>query len=290
MFLILLFASYAAWAKLSSPHGNQKVQYVSSKKECFSGSGSAPWKYCVHSAVEKPSNGSIAYLLHGRNLDEQTWNDDTFYTSMIQRYWDEHAETVPTVVTVSFGPIWLLTPKGGAPKSGLAKVFIDEVIPHVEAKVGTPKSRILFGESMGGLNTLLIGLTQPGLFQKIASLCPAVYVGSPFASLDEIHEFLKRTGADPKAVFGVIQIAKEYFATDQEWQNSNPLKLIENVDPKLAPEMYLSCGLYDVYGNFEGNELLAQKAKTRGVRIEWHPLYGGHCATDVSSLAEFLMK
>lgn len=236
------------------------------------------------------TNGNIAYLFHGRNLDENTWNDAGFYTGMIQQYWQNRNIIPPTVVTVSFGPIWLLTPKGGAPKSGLAETFVKEVIPQVEAKIGVPKSRILFGESMGGLNTLLIGLTHPGLFQKIASLCPAVYVGSPFAPIDEIHDFLKRTGADPKAVFGVIQIAKEYFANDQEWQKSSPLKMIDNVDPKAMTEMYLSVGLYDVYGNFEGNEILAQTAKARGIKIEWRPVYGGHCATDVSSLSEFLVR
>ena len=42
------------------------------------------------------------------------------------------------------------------------------------------------------------------------------------------------------------------------------------------------------YGNFDGTRRLVDKARGHGVRTEWHPLYGGHCATDVASLAAFL--
>ena len=68
----------------------------------------------------------------------------------------------------------------------------------------------------------------------------------------------------------------------------------EQVVPGIAwaqpayPALYLSNGLYDVYGNFEGTQRLADMARKRGVKTEWHPLYGGHCATDVASLAAFL--
>lgn len=286
----ILLISYFAWAKLTSPLGDQKVSYTPSKKECFSISGSRPWKYCVHIPANAHVNGSIAYLLHGRNLDEQVWNDDTFYTAMIQRYWEDKKVTPPTVVTVSFGPIWLLTPKGKTAKSGLSEIFENEVIPEVERRVGKPKSRIIFGESMGGLNSLLISLRNPSLFQKVASLCPPVYSGSPFAPLSEIQAFLKRTGADPKAVYGVIQLAKDYFADEDEWNQASPLKKIERIDPKSSLEIYLSCGLYDIYGNFEGSESFAELAQSRGIKIHWRPIYGGHCATDVSSLAEFLIE
>jgi len=51
-----------------------------------------------------------------------------------------------------------------------------------------------------------------------------------------------------------------------------------------------TCGIYDAYGNYEGTERLAQLARQRGVQTEWHPLYGGHCASDVSSLADFLVN
>jgi hypothetical protein len=51
---------------------------------------------------------------------------------------------------------------------------------------------------------------------------------------------------------------------------------------------YLSNGLYDAYGNFEGTQRLAVAARHHGIQTQWHPTYGGHCATDVASLAAFL--
>jgi hypothetical protein len=54
------------------------------------------------------------------------------------------------------------------------------------------------------------------------------------------------------------------------------------------PALYLANCLYDAYGNFEGSQKLATQAAERGVSVEWHPLYGGHCAIDTTSLARFL--
>ena len=82
-------------------------------------------------------------------------------------------------------------------------------------------------------------------------------------------------------------MARQYAANDAEWQRVSPLALIERAGPSY-PALYLSNGLYDVYGNFAGTQRLADMARQRGVRTEWHPLYGGHCATDVASLAAFL--
>jgi hypothetical protein len=65
--------------------------------------------------------------------------------------------------------------------------------------------------------------------------------------------------------------------------------LIERAGPSF-PTLYLSNGLYDAYGNYEGTERLARVARLRGVATEWHPLYGGHCASDIPSLANFLLS
>jgi hypothetical protein len=287
-FLSLILISYFAWAKLTAARGDQKVSYIPSQKECFEGSGATPWRACIHKPIDGATNGDVAYLFHGRNLDENIWNDDTFYTAMIQQHWQKNKITPPIVVTVSFGPVWLLSEKGRAEKSGLLEVFTKIVIPEVEAKTGKPRDRILFGESMGGINALVTGLKTGRLFQKVAASCPAVYKLSPFASVGEIQDFLGRTGADPKIIFGVIQMAKQFISDETEWKLFSPLQLIETADPKVSPEFYLSSGLYDAYGNYEGNEALSERARARGFKLAWRPQYGGHCATDIVSLAEFL--
>jgi S-formylglutathione hydrolase FrmB len=285
--LALISIGWTAWSRLTSPYGDQKVVYTPSQKECFDGNTEKSWRYCIHTPAGG-DNGVLAYFLHGRNLDENIWNDDTFYTSMIQKYWAEKQIKPPKVVTVSFGRFWLLTPKMSTPSSGLLDTFLNQVMPAVESKTAKPAQRWLFGESMGGLNTLAVALSTNNLFQKAASLCPVIYEISPQANLSEIQKFLEQTGADPKIIFGVRQMASEYFANESEWKRFSPLDLIETADPKATPEIYMSVGLYDKYGNFQGAAAFARKAKERGFRLQWRPLYGGHCVTDIVSVAEFL--
>jgi pimeloyl-ACP methyl ester carboxylesterase len=258
------------------------VSFRSAEETCGT-SGSL--RYCVY-RDRRGTNGDVVYHMHGRNLDERIWNDHTYMMALIQSEWQRRPNLPPTVVTVSYGSTWLLTPKGRKPDSGLLDDLMARM-PAIEAKVGRPRRRLLLGESMGGLNVLIAGLSYPSQFAKVAALCPGVYATSPFASLSTIRATMQRTGANPKIVFGIWMMARKYAANDAEWQRVSPLALIERAGPTY-PALYLSNGLYDAYGNFEGSERLAAMAAARGVRTEWRPLYGGHCTTDAVSLAAFL--
>jgi pimeloyl-ACP methyl ester carboxylesterase len=279
---LLIFAGYYAWTQLTAPQGVQKVSFIPAVESCHT---SGRLNYCVYRA-KSGTNGDVVYHLHGRNLDAQIWNDDTYWTSMVQASW-QHTKTLPpTVVVISYGSTWLLVPKGKKPDSGLLDDFMAK-LPEIDKKTGAPKRRLLLGESMGGLNVLIAGLTYPQSFAKIASLCPGVYATSPFASLSAMNATLKRTGADPKIGFGIWWMAKTYVADEQEYRQISPLDLVTRANAQY-PALYLSNGLYDAYGNFEGSQSLADKAIQRGISVEWHPLYGGHCAIDAPSLARFL--
>ncbi|MFM5948497.1 MAG: alpha/beta hydrolase-fold protein [Novosphingobium sp.] len=283
LLLILIGAClYFAWSRITAPQGVQRVQFVPASESCGS---AGRMKYCVFRA-RAGTNGDVVYHLHGRKLDEHVWNDDTYWTALVQAEWQRNKALPPMVVTVSYGPTWLLTPKGKQEDSGLLDDFIAR-LPQIEGKIGIPRRRILLGESMGGLNVLIAGLTHHEHFAKIASLCPGVYGISPFASLSEMRATLQRTGADPKIGFGVWMLARRYVADDAEWRRISPIDLINRADGTYPP-LYLSNGLYDAYGNFEGTQRLAAIAAEKGNPVEWHPLYGGHCAIDTASLARFL--
>jgi len=273
---------YVAWGEVTRARGDQKVAFLPAEQRCHT---SGPLRYCVN-RDRRGTNGDLLYHLPGRNLDEQIWNDDTYYTAMLQNEWQRTGTLPPTVVTVSYGPTWLLAPRGRKPDSGLLEDFMSR-LPAIEAKIGQPRQRMLLGESMGGLNVLVAGLFHPDRFKKVAALCPGVYAVSPFAPVSSIREGMERTGADPKTIFGIWVLARRYYANDNEWRLASPLALIERVGPK-APHLYLSNGLYDKFGNYEGTRRLANRAIARGLPTEWHPLYGGHCATDVVSLASFI--
>lgn len=275
---------YGAWLEITRTRGTQAVRFNPAKQQC---DAAGPLRYCIYRAPGG-SSGDLVYHLHGRNLDEQVWSDETYYTAMLQGRWQEAGVLPPTVITVSYGPTWLLTPRGRKPDSGLLDDLMSR-LPDIEARVGRPKRRMLVGESMGGLNVLIAGLSHPAQFTKIAALCPGVYTDSPFAPLSSLRSAMARTGASPKVIAGIWLLARKYLAGDDEWQRISPLKLIERTG-RNSPSLYLSCGLYDAYGNFEGTQQLADEARLRGVQVEWHPIYGGHCAVDVASLAAFLLN
>ncbi len=282
-FLVAIIGFYWAWGKLSSPYGVQRVSFIPSKTESFS---IGKMNFSIYQATAGV-NQDVIYHFHGRNLDNSIWNDDTYFTSLIQSHWQRNKLDPPTVVSISYGPEWLLTAKNSNAESGLLDDFIAN-LPYIESKIGSPRNRILVGESMGGLNVLIAGLTYPELFKKVASLCPGVYLDSPFSDYDTIIEAMKRTGADPKIALGVYLLAKKYASNEKEWREISPIELIKKADPSY-PELYLSCGLYDKFGNYEGTEALANLAISKGVKTQWHPLYGGHCAIDIHSLANFLI-
>lgn len=280
--ILLLLAGYYGWTKITAPQGSQKVSFIAAKKSCHA---AGRLNFCVYRA-QAGTNGNVVYHLHGRKLDAHIWNDDTYWTSMVQADWQQTKTLPPIVVVVSYGPTWLLTPKGAKQDSGLLDDFMAK-LPEIDAKTGAPAQRLLLGESMGGLNVLIAGLSHPQRFAKIASLCPGVYAISPFASFYAMRATLARTGADPTIGFGIWLLAKTYVADAAEWKRVSPLELVKRADGDY-PALYLSNGLYDAYGNFEGSQMLATHAAQRGVSVEWHPLYGGHCAIDTASLARFL--
>ena len=281
--LTILLILYVIWQKITSPYGVQKVSFTPSKSEKFT---QGLLSFTIYKAVSGV-NEDVIYHFHGRNLDDAIWNDDTYYTSMIQSNWQKSNIKPPTVVLVSYGSQWLLTPKTSKPESGLLEDFVSQ-LPFIESKIGKPRNRILLGESMGGLNVLILGLTHPELFSKIASLCPGVYLDSPFSDFKTIKKGLQRTGADPKIAYGIYLWSKRYVSNQEEFKAISPIDLIKK-DSVNFPDLYLSCGLYDKFGNYEGTEALANIAKSKGIKTYWHPIYGGHCATDINSLADFLI-
>lgn len=286
MLLALAVAAWWGWNKLSSPWGVQVLTFTPARQQCAQ---VRQLRYCVHRAAGGV-NGDVVYHLHGRNLEAEIWNDPSYFTGMVQAYWQNAGLLPPTVISLSYGPVWLLAPKGPAEHSGLLDTIWPDIV-SIEGRVGKPRRRLLMGESMGGLNSLVLGLSHAQHFDKVAALCPNVYQDSPFAPFSQIHAAMVRTGAEPRIAFGIWQLARAYVSNDEEWRRMSPLALIEGVAKHVArPILYLSGGLYDRYGLYEGTERLARRAAQLGLQTEWHPVYGGHCVIDIASLGAFLVR
>lgn len=256
--------------------------------------------YCVH-IPKQSSNPDVLYHLHGLNGSEATWQDDYFYTGQVRGFWKAHQIAPPTVISISFGPLWVLAEKNESPNSGLFDAVTKGVIPLIESSLGGVKGRrLLVGESMGGFNSTQLAL-KTQLFVKAAILCAPIAEITPFATEAEVNAFIERSGGwqyykeeDPtvvkSAVAQMLQLSKAFFPTPEAYAKANPLELANSVDPKTAPKLYVADGLYDKYLSYESTEKFTGILKSRGLDVQWRPQWGGHCAIDIPSLAKFLTK
>lgn len=265
-------------------------------KNCGAFAAPLPGGYCIFKPTAHASR-DVIYYLHGRGGDLDQFLDDHYYTGQIRKEWKQRHERLPTIIAVTFGPDWLLAEKNASPYSGLFDAFTKQVMPNLEAAIGFKHGRrLVFGESMGGFNTIQLAL-KTRLFDKAAALCAPMAEVSAFASDAEIEAYVKTTHAydywlakDPNEVMNNVKSAltlvRAVYPTPADWEKGNPLALAAST--RSRTQMYLAAGMHDVYALYEGNEKFAEIFKGRGKRIEWRAQWGGHCAMDIPSLARFL--
>ena len=161
--LALTGAAWWAWEQVSRPWGAQAVSFKPAEQECGQ---EGQLRYCVHRAAGGV-NGDVVYHLHGRNLEAEVWNDPTYFTALLQAYWQNAGLLPPTVVSLSYGPVWLLAPKGQAGGSGtfsgaglsytldFGTLFTDPSDPN--APSGTLLSTLVLGNAATGPADALAG-------------------------------------------------------------------------------------------------------------------------------------
>jgi hypothetical protein len=254
-------------------------------KECFQ---EASFKYCLFPSPNR-TNASVAYFFHGRGGSERDWESGSVLGREIKAFWKDNRIEPPTIVSVSFGKAWLLSPRMASPESGLLELFERQVIPNVESRMTTIRKRIVFGASMGGLNALIVGLSSKLQFDKVGALCAGIYDIPLFQRPPNFSAFVDQTGADPKYLDDFASLAARYVSTSGEWARISPLALLDSSRSKGKQKIYLWAGKKDRHGNFAGAASFADRAKKKGLDVEWISSAGGHCtALDIPSIAKFL--
>lgn len=275
--------SFALWSLSAFAGPTAKIT-----TQCVEVEKPLPWSYCL-TTTEGSRNRDVLYHLHGKGLNEKTWTETDYYTGMVRTEWARKHVEPPTVVSLSFGPVWLLVEKNTSEASGLFEVFTKVVMPTVEKGLKRFSGRrLLVGESMGGFNATQLALKTGRVFAKVAILCPPMAAFSPFSPQADIDKYIADTKAKPALVKEILEFSHYYLPEMADWMKSSPLDLARTRLSSHSPSLYLSCGLYDEYGFFPGTESFAAMGAARGARIEWRPVYGGHCAIDAVSLAAFL--
>ncbi|MFV8259055.1 alpha/beta hydrolase-fold protein [Bdellovibrio bacteriovorus] len=244
------------------------------------------FKYCYRDP-DSANNNDIVYFFHGLNGSEKTWHRQFLGTRTIQDWWELRGYR-PRIISVSFGPQWLLVNNKRYP---LLPAFTRVIMPFVEKKVGGLKGgqRHIIGQSMGGFNAAEISLKNPGMFSKVALLCPALATISPFASDREIDAYIRRTGALRCQVEKMQRISQSVFVDKKDWDNHDPLRLISRYPKGKKPRFYVSIGRNDGYGFQEGSAAFIKGAQAFSFLFSWVPVPGPHCNFKRIGTANFIM-
>ena len=262
----------------------QKVVIDAPEKKCFD---SGDWDYCIFKSPQTRAD-IVLYVFNAMGEDVSFWQERDGYPALLQKYWQEQNRQIPLVISVSFGKSWLAT----FPESKKSVASFDrlqnEVFPAIEMKVGTPRSRFLMGQSLGGLNALSTALSMPRYFSRVALLCPPLSKQSPFDGWYKQAKFVLKSGATASSVIQSLTFTRSYFANDIQWKNFSPFHRVGEANFTKNQHFYLSAGLNDKWGFYQGTADFMEELKKTGATIHWRPNSGGHCAVDIQSLGRFL--
>ena len=152
------------------PHGAVSfVRYTAASE------GNASREMCVYTppGYEKGSaTYPVLYLIHGGGDTAVSWSTAGRANDILDNLIAEK-KAKPMIVVMPSG--W--TPSGGqvmtsdATKDPFTKEMIDDIIPFVQSRYRTlanPENRAISGLSMGGIQTLNIGLHHLGTFRYLA--------------------------------------------------------------------------------------------------------------------------
>jgi len=130
----------------------------------------------------------VLYLLHGAGGDERTWIDRQQANVILDNLIAD-GRLEPFVVVMPYGYTHRLEP--GVRRRGaeayktdmeeFAVDFVQDLIPLVESRyrvVGDREHRAIAGLSMGGGQSLAIGLTHPEMFHAVAGFSSAMQIAN----------------------------------------------------------------------------------------------------------------
>jgi enterochelin esterase-like enzyme len=168
----------AFWEPHDVPHGAVEINWEKSK--AIAGETRAMWIYTPPDYAKTTRRYPVLYLLHGSNDTAAGWTMAGYANFVLDNLLAD-GKALPMIVVMPFGhatPFGVLTPQGGMSNDALFEEYmLKDVIPTVEARYRVSpgrENRAIAGLSMGGGQSLRIGLGHLDLFSAVASFSGAV--------------------------------------------------------------------------------------------------------------------
>jgi enterochelin esterase family protein len=168
----------AFWEARDVPHGAVEINWEKSK--AIAGETRQIWIYTPPDYAKTTRRYPVLYLLHGSNDTAAGWTMAGNANFVMDNLLDAK-RSVPMIVVMPFGhatPFGAPVPAGGMTNDALFEEYLlQDVIPTVEARYRVApgrQNRAIAGLSMGGGQSLRIGMGHLDLFSAVASFSGAV--------------------------------------------------------------------------------------------------------------------
>ncbi len=162
----------AFWEPRDVPHGAVEINWEKSK--AINGETRAIWIYTPPGYAKNTQRYPVLYLLHGSNDTAAGWTTAGYANFVLDNLLADKKAT-PAIVVMPFGHA---TPFGARGNDELfEKYLLEDVIPTVESRYRVApgrQNRAIAGLSMGGGQSLRIGLGHLDLFSAVASFSGAI--------------------------------------------------------------------------------------------------------------------
>jgi enterochelin esterase-like enzyme len=166
------------WEPHDVPHGAVEINWEKSK--VLNGETRAMWIWTPPQYQKDTQRYPVLYLLHGSNDTAAGWTMAGNANFVLDNLLAEK-KMVPMIVVMPFGhaaPFGVPVPAGGKSNDVLFEEYLlQDVIPTVEARYRVSpgrQNRAIAGLSMGGGQSLRIGLGHLDLFSAVATFSGAV--------------------------------------------------------------------------------------------------------------------
>ena len=168
----------AFWEPRDVPHGAVEINWEKSK--AIAGETRAIWIYTPPDYAKTTRRYPVLYLLHGSNDTAAGWTMAGNANFVLDNLLAD-GKALPMIVVMPFGhatPFGVPPSAGGVTNDALFEDYVlKDVIPTVEARYRVSpgrENRAIAGLSMGGGQSLRIGLGHLDLFSAVASFSGAI--------------------------------------------------------------------------------------------------------------------
>lgn len=254
--------------------------------------GTDDWSYCF----TKGNGKTTLYYLHGFTDSQHAWQqaNTASYDAQLQALKKSLGTDAPDVVAISYVPTRSLLKKYTSfilsapdyrsmyPQLARLDHLISTVVPLMEKRYSlTGRPRIIWGMSQSGGSAANLCFRHPEMWQKCIIQHPLVI------TCDGWNIFDTSCLGAPLVRFN--------FANQQEYDLTDPFKIIDSIDPAKLPKVFLSAADGDVadflhgdFNLFPPDKALMSRLVLRGVTLKWQVDHGGHSDFDPQPIIEFL--